>query len=139
MVSTALILLKCYSLFLCVSYAAKIERDTKTRSDTVARHRRDCHSRFKRIVNLTDVKEISVEDHNANYPFIIGIKTLQLVYDGKQVKKMVRCTGTMLSAQLVLTTSYCVRNAITMKVHIVLGGFFFLFFRRSDGRRQWSR
>lgn len=102
--------------FLCFSYAAKIERGTTISSDAIVRQRRNDHMRFKRILNVTDLSVISIEDHDAKYPFIVGVKTKQHLYDGKNVKTTVRCTGTMITSQLVLTTGYCVRNAITIKV-----------------------
>lgn len=113
MVSTTWLLLT--HCIICLSYAMKIDRVTHS-GDTVGRQRQEYRTRFKRIVNLTDIAEISIEDHEEKYPFIVGINTLQHMYDGKAVKKAVRCTGTMLASRLILTTSYCVRNAITMKV-----------------------
>lgn len=110
---------------LCLSYGAKIVRGTTAGTDADVRD----HARFKRILNVTDLQEISVVEHDAKYPFVVGIKTEQHMYDGKNVKKPVRCTGTMLSSQLVLTTGYCVRHAITIMVHNGKLLLLFFFFR----------
>lgn len=70
----------------------------------------DCHQsvhrrRAKRIIEGT---EVPLEDHKDKYHYVVGIKTAQTNPLGKFVTT--RCTGTMLSARLLLTTAYCVTN-----------------------------
>lgn len=73
--------------------------------------------RFKRIVNVDGITEISDTEQKEKYPYIVGIKTVQKRLDSR-VWKSLRCAGTLLSNNLVLTTDYCVRNAVSITVYI---------------------
>lgn len=73
--------------------------------------------RYKRLVNNADgIKPEVVESniYKSQYPFIVGVKSFQVQDNGK--KLCMRCTGTLLSGNFVLTTAYCVRNSRTITV-----------------------
>lgn len=69
--------------------------------------------RLKRLVNDSQVTEITRADHEAKYGYIVGVKSYQTV---QERKKTTRCTGTMMNPRMVLTTAYCVKNALRITV-----------------------
>lgn len=73
--------------------------------------------RFKRILSIDGAVQISPAEHKEKYPYIVEIKTIQRKTDGRSGKRVLRCTGTLLSPSMVLTTDYCVRNALSITVY----------------------
>lgn len=66
-----------------------------------------------RMVNDPDVKVVTAVDHEKICPYVVAVKTFQT---GLRRRQIVRCTGTLLAPNLVLTTDYCVRNPLKITV-----------------------
>lgn len=73
----------------------------------------DDFQRYKRFVNVTGMSVIDKNQHSKEYPYIVGVKTFHTRYGEIRTT---RCTGTMLSPRLLLTTSYCVQNPLQITV-----------------------
>lgn len=74
--------------------------------------------RFKRKNNETfETTNILSNEYDKKYPFIVRIKSVHL---RTKAKTFVTCMGTLINANMVLTTAICVRGAMSIKVYITI-------------------